>query len=329
MPVKDPRVLEAVHVKELFPTAPFHFDASMHKPDHFPSKDNEYTTGLRWQTMLWQGHPLGLKFENRGTIDRPAVHLSIWSHENIGQDFFRDLVAEINYRYNFKFDLREFNQKYNGDPQLGPVIDKWRGMRPLSCSSLYENLIIAIVLQNATVRRSVSMMQALFQNYGTLLSYDDRELYCFWEPGVVAHISEQELRGLKIGYRAKSIKRISEDFSEKVIDEFELRDKSVEEQREALLKLYGIGPASVWYILFDVFHQFDELDHISPWEQRIYSKLFFGGDPEKPVEVKDLLELFDERFGQYKMLAIHYIWEDLFWKRQNENIAWLEKMIRL
>jgi 3-methyladenine DNA glycosylase/8-oxoguanine DNA glycosylase len=45
-------------------------------------------------------------------------------------------------------------------------------MRPAHAGSLYECLVIAIVLQNATVRRTVQMMQALLERYGTLLSYD-------------------------------------------------------------------------------------------------------------------------------------------------------------
>jgi len=28
-------------------------------------------------------------------------------------------------------------------------------------------------------------------------------------------------------------------------------------------------------------------------------------------------------------LAVHYIWEDIFWRRKNEKIEWLEKEIRL
>jgi len=28
-------------------------------------------------------------------------------------------------------------------------------------------------------------------------------------------------------------------------------------------------------------------------------------------------------------LAVHYIWEDIFWRRKNEKIDWLEKEIRL
>jgi hypothetical protein len=84
----------------------------------------------------------------------------------------------------------------------------------------------------------------------------------------------------------------------------------------------------VWYILFDVFHHLDQMDHISPWEPKIYSKLFFDRDPDDLVEVDELLKTF-ERFGEYQMLAVHYIWEDLFWRRKHEHVEWLEKLIRL
>jgi 3-methyladenine DNA glycosylase/8-oxoguanine DNA glycosylase len=327
--MNNPLVLEAKHVIELLPKAPFNFDATMHKPDHFPSADNEWEPGIRWQTMLWQHMPLGFEFENRGTIDQPRISLSIWSRYQLDHNFLDGLTDEISYRYSLQLDLTDFNRRFGDDPQLGPVIDKWRGMRPANYSSLYEYLIIAIVLQNATVRRSVNMMQALFENYGALLSYDDRELYCFWEPEAMDRATEQELRQLKVGYRAKSIKRVTEAFGSRKIDEFELRNKSREEQREALLGLYGIGLASVGYILSDVFHHLDELNHISPWEQKIYSKLFFDTDPDEPASVDRLLGLFNERFGGYKELAVHYFWEDLFWRRKCEKIGWLEKLIRL
>ena len=327
--MSKPVVLEAKCVVELVPKAPFNFDATMHKPDHFPSADNEWEPGIRWQTMLWQNRPLGLKFENQGTVDRPGISLSVWSRDELGQDFLDGLADEINYRCNLQLDLTEFNRRFGDDPQLGPVIDKWRGMRPANFSSLYEYLIIAIVLQNATVRRSVNMMQALFENYGTPLSYDEKERYCSWEPEVVDRATEQELRQLKVGYRAKSIKRVTEAFVRREIDEFELRNKSGEEQRQALLGLYGIGPASIGYVLSDVFRHLDELNHISPWEQKIYSKLFFDTEPDEPVSVDKLLDLFNERFGGYRGLAVHYFWEDLFWKRKHERIEWLEKLIRL
>ena len=173
------------------------------------------------------------------------------------------------------------------------------------------------------------MMQVLFENYGTKVRFDGREFYCFWEPKDLDKVSEEELRALKVGYRAKSLKRVSGQFAAGEIDEFELRKKSKEEQREALLGLYGIGPATVGYILFDVFKHYDELNHISPWERKIYSKLFFDRDPGNPVSEEKLLNLFEKRFGKYKTLAVHYIWEDLWWKRKYKPVPWLEELIRL
>jgi 3-methyladenine DNA glycosylase/8-oxoguanine DNA glycosylase len=321
--------LRMVLTEDLLPTPPFNFDASLHKPDHFPSADNAWEPGVRWQTMLWRRQTLGLKFENRGTIHEPRVALSIWSRKPLEREFLDSLIAEINYRYNFQLDLTEFNRAFRDDPHLGPIIRRWRGMRPLNYSSLYEYLIIAIVLQNATVRRSVSMMQVLLERYGTLLVYDGKELYCAWEPKVVDRATEEELRALKVGYRTKSIKRVTAAFARGEIDEFALRSKTREEQRQALLGLYGIGPASVGYILSDVFHHLDELEYVSPWEQKIYSKLFFNADPDDPVPTDQLLQLFNTRFGKYKMLAVHYVWEDLFWRRKHEPVEWLEKLIRL
>lgn len=201
-------------------------------------------------------------------------------------------------------------------------------MRPGHPSCLYEYLIIGIVLQNASVRRSIQMFKALLEKYGTLLEFDGKELWCFWSPGKLQNVSVDDLRALKVGYRAKSIRKIDDIFFEGLIDEYELRNKNRETQMAELLKIYGVGPATVWYLLFDVFHHWDFFNHVSPWEQKIYSKLFFDRDPENPVPVPKILKYF-ERYGKYKQLAVHYIWEDLFWKRKNEKIPWLEKQIRV
>lgn len=320
--------LKKVHSIELLPTAPFNFDATFHKPDHFTSGDNEWKKGVRWQTWYWEGKQLGLKFINNGTVAKPKVQVDIFFTKKLDKAFIKSLSDEIEYRFNLRLKLDGFCNQFKNDKVLGPIIEKWKGMRPGHPSSLYEYLIIGIVLQNATVKRSMQMFQALLESYGKLLKYDGKKLWCFWEPGGLKKATEDDLRALKVGYRAKSIKKIDAHFVNNEIDEFELRNKNLETQKEELLDLYGVGPATVWYLLFDVFHHWHFFDHVSPWEQKIYSKLFFDKDPEKPVEVKKILKYF-ERYGDYKQLAVHYIWEDLWWKRKNKNIPWLEKLIRV
>jgi len=310
------------------PLKPFNFDATFHKPDHFTSGDNLWQLGIRWQTKNWRKIPLGIKFINQRTVTNPLIEIKIYAKIKLSIEFVKSLVKEIEYSYNLNLDLKDFYKEFKNDKILGPVLKKWKGMRPGHPSSLYEYLIIGIVLQNASIKRSVQMFQALLLNYGRLLEFDGKKLWCFWNPGDLEKITEDDLRALKVGYRAKSIKKLDEQFFQGLINEMELRKRDREIQREELLNLYGIGPATVWYILFDVFHHWNFFNHISPWEQKIYSKIFFNQNPENPVAVEKLLKYL-KKFGEYKQLAVHYIWEDLFWKRKNEHIPWLEKEIRL
>lgn len=320
--------LKKVETVEIIPTSPFNFDATFHKPDHFTSGDNYWEKGVRWQTWLYHRKTLGLKFINTGSVKRPRITVNIYHIKKLAQPFIDSLVNEIKYRYNLDLDLTDFYNKFKDDTVLSPIIKKLYGMRPGHPSSLYEYLIIGLVLQNATVRRSIQMFESLLKTYGTKLEFDKKILWCFWKEGGLVNVSEQQLRDLKVGYRAKSIKIIDDYFAGGVINETNLRKKDRETQMEELLKLYGVGPATVWYLLFDVFHHWDFFNHISPWEQKIYSKVFYNHDPEDPVSVKKLLKHF-EKSGEYKQLAVHYIWEDLWWKRKNEDIPWLEKLIRV
>ncbi len=82
--MRSPLILNQLHVREIKPTAPFNFDATFHKPDHFPSADNAWQPGQRWQTMLWQGQPLGLLFSDCGSPNTPLIQLTVFAQKGIG-----------------------------------------------------------------------------------------------------------------------------------------------------------------------------------------------------------------------------------------------------
>ncbi len=278
--------------------------------------------------MLWQGEKLGLIYEDAGTKSKPRVRVRIFSKNKLTKDFLEELKREIIWRFNLDMDLAGFYKDVGKDPLLKTTIKRFYGLRPMSYSSLYEYLVISIVLQNTVVRRSIKMLQSLFENYGSPVEYDKQKFWCYWEPKVLAGAKEQKLRDLKMGYRAKSLIRVSESFAKNEIDESALRKKNQEEQEEILLSLYGIGPASVGYIMFDALHRWDHMKQISPWEQKIYTHIFFNKNHEKHlVPVSKMLKRF-EKWGKWKGLAVNYVWEDIWWKRKHEHIPWLEKEIR-
>lgn len=304
----------------------YNFDATIHKPSHFPSSDNEWQKGKYWITMLWKGKYLGLKLENKGTIANPKIKLIVYSKESLPKEYKQSLIPEIEWRFNLKSDISEFNKKFKKDKVLGPLFKKWKGMKPVAANSFYETLVIYIVLQNATVRRTHQMLENLFNKFGKRVKFDNKILSTFWQAKAIAKVSEQVLRDLKLGYRAKFLKRISEQFAKGEIDESEMREMPRDELKQEALKLYGIGPASVEYLLFEDFYHCDHLATIPPWEQKIMSKLLFN---KKLVSIKKILDFFRKRYSGWEKLAFHYIWEDVFWKRKTQSIDWLEKEIRL
>jgi len=316
------------HKREFFisPTAPFHFDGTFHKPSHYPDKLDDWESGKYWQAIRIGKRPFGLKIENKGETQRPKIKVSVFYDKNISKDDLEKIKQEIIWRFDLNADLKEFNKLARGDKRFHPVFKKWLGMRNSSAHNLYELLIIAVLLQNATVRRTVQMTNVLLNNYGTKLKFDGREIFALWLPEKLNVVSEKELRDLKIGYRAKFIKRLSQDFAKGKIDEPKLRTLDQESAKKELMKLYGVGPETARILLFEVCHQYNTFDHIAPWQQKIYSRIFYKKSLVPANKIRDDIK---KRYGRYSMLAVHYIWEDIFWRRKNEKIDWLEKEIRL
>ena len=158
----------------------------------------------------------------------------------------RDIAAELRWRFDLdSTGVPEFVRRFKKDKYLASIIRKRPGMRPKSTYSLYEYLVITVLLQNTVVRRSVSMLQALFERYGRLVRFDGKALWEFWAPEQVHHAREEQLRALKLGYRAKTLKRQAEQFVHHEIDELALRNnRDMTVLAAALDRIYGVGPQS-------------------------------------------------------------------------------------
>ncbi|WP_187437731.1 DNA-3-methyladenine glycosylase family protein [Actinomadura decatromicini] len=282
--------------------------------------------GAYWQTMIWEGRVLGIRMVDAGSRTAPGIRLTVYSADRLPETTLQKVARELTTRFDLDAEIAPFVELFRDDPVLGPAIERWSGMRVGTSYSLYEFLAIAVVLQNTTVRRSTQMMSALFGEFGTVAGFDGREFPTFWRPEQVASAGEQRLRELKLGYRAKTLHRIAESFRAGEVDEFAIRALPSAERRHHLLKIYGVGPASVSYLLFEVFHHHDAFETVPPWEQKIYSRLLFD---EEIVPAEKILAEVAHRWDGWRMLAAHYLFEDLFWRHAKEEIPWLRALIRM
>lgn len=94
--------------------------------------------------------------------------------------------------------------------------------------------------------------------------------------------------------------------------------------RKTLLGIYGVGPASVDYLMQGAFHRKATFDTVSPWEAKIFSRILFN----KPwVGPKRVLSELLRRYGDWRGLAAHYLFMDLAWKHRKNRIDWFAKLM--
>jgi 3-methyladenine DNA glycosylase/8-oxoguanine DNA glycosylase len=297
----------------------------MHKPSHFPAPLDCFEDGLFWFTLRLGDKVYGVRLGPE--VRRKAgIPLQVYARQPVAGALLASLEREIGHRFGMDLELTGFLKAVSDDPVLAPVARRWSGMRPSCAFSLYELLCISIVLQNAQVGRSVKMLQSLLGRYGSLIRFGGKEMYAFWAPSALAATSEEELRQLKVGYRAKAFLRVSRFFEDHAEFEAELRSLPKDVAGKRLREIYGVGPATSWYLLFESLKHLDAFDHVSPWEQKILSRLMFR---KELVPAEEILAEAKKRWGQWRMLAVHYLFEDLFWRRRHEPVDWLEPLIRL
>jgi 3-methyladenine DNA glycosylase/8-oxoguanine DNA glycosylase len=265
--------------------------------------------------------------ENMGVTDKPKVKLTAYSKNKPSTGIMERVVEELDWRYGFNENLSEFLREFKNDEFLKPTFKRWKGMRVNCANSLYELVIISIVLQNATVKRTVQMMNNLFNAYGSRLRFNDKELFAYWNPDDLNKVDEEDLRALKVGYRAKMIKRVSQAFAHGEIDELKLRKMNTEDAKNEVMKLYGVGPASAQIILSGYLRKYDAFDLKGRfWEQKILSRVMFG---RKLVSADEITDELNRRYGKWRGLAFHYVFTDLFWRHREKEIPWLDKEIRM
>jgi 3-methyladenine DNA glycosylase/8-oxoguanine DNA glycosylase len=307
---------------------PFNFTATVHKPSHFPAPIESFDGELlHWPMRLPDSRIVGI--QARAGADGTGVDLIAYTRPDatLTATDIAFLSAEIRHRLALDVDLREFHEFAGRDPLRAPAAQAWAGMRPSCLFSLYELLCITTCLQNAQVGRSVTMLGALLAEYGKRVDIDGTQVYAFWTPTDMAQADENALRALKVGYRAKTFIRAGTDFAADDRFEVALRGMTKSQAHKALQRIYGVGPASAWYLLFESLKHLDAFDYVSPWERKILAHLLFD---EEDCDPERLLGECLARWGRYRMLAVHYLFENLFWQRKHgTGPHWLDELILL
>ena len=310
--MKRTKKLQKICERGLEAIPPFNFKYTVYKPSHFPTKleDFDEASETMYRTLrLSQDKIIGLKMADLQKVKgKDGIMAEIFSNRALTEQDLQKVRGHISHAYGLNENIESFYKAVDNDASIQKPIQNLRGMRVSCFENLFEILNISSMLQNTTVKRSEQMMGNMLSSFGKKVDYDGRQLYVFYTPQDIVQSSEQKLRELKVGYRAKFLMEIARHFSTNVDLGEKLKLMDFEEAKEELMEIRGVGPYSARIALFQYLRRPNEINFDS-WKRKIFSGCFFGNENE---EVEKVEKEAKQRWGDWGGYVGLYVIEDLF-----------------
>ena len=151
-----------------------------------------------------------------------------------------DAAPVLRERLGLGDDLPAIRGSAPDDDMVQSAWDRYWGLRIVR-DPAFPSLISFICSAQMHVTRIHRMQQALREAFGTPVEFDGETYHAYPTPEQLAGASEDELRELKLGYRAPYVERTAEMVATGEADPADARGRPYEEARDALTEFVGVG----------------------------------------------------------------------------------------
>lgn len=140
----------------------------------------------------------------------------------------------------------------------------------------WEALCSFIISQNNNIPRIKGIVERLCRDFGEQISGDD---YTFPSYEVLYDKTPEDLAVLRAGFRSKYIIDAAKKVKSKEVDLYNLHSMSIEDARQELMKITGVGPKVAECTLLYGIGMMNAFP-VDVWVKRIVSELYPSGLPE-------------------------------------------------
>lgn len=153
----------------------------------------------------------------------------------------------------------------------------------------WEALCSFIISQNNNIPRIKKIISSMCENFGEKIQDG---CFSFPEANIISKLEEKDLAPLRCGFRSSYILDAAKKVASGEINFNQIGHMALEQAREELMKIKGVGPKVAECTLLYGLHRLDAFP-LDVWMKRAMQELFPGVDPQA--------------FGEYAGIAQQYI----------------------
>lgn len=221
---------------------------------------------FRWENQngIWHG-VVGDKVLNISTTEKEIIFdTTEQDFENIWTDYF-----DLNRNYD------EIVEVLKQDEYFKAAHEEFKGIRILN-QEPWETLCSFIISQNNNIPRIKGIINRLCENFGEKITDND---YTFPSADVISNLTLDDLAPLRAGFRSKYILDAAQKVASGDVNLEILKDIPIEQAREELIKIKGVGKKVAECTLLYGCRHIDAFP-VDVWVNRVLGEMYPDDLPE-------------------------------------------------
>ncbi|MGD9507508.1 MAG: DNA-3-methyladenine glycosylase 2 [Geminicoccaceae bacterium] len=201
------------------------------------------------RVLVVNGQPLGIEVEQVAPPERPVLQVAV-SGANLPPGTRPAVLSALTRMLGCDRCLTEFYRLADGDPLLGPLARRYRGLKPPRYPTLFEALVNAFACQQVTLSLGILLLNRLAEACATGFDGVNGRAFAFPGPADLAARAPDELRTLGFSrQKALAINELACAMALHRLDAGELEFQDDPTVVARLRQLRGVGRWTAEYVL--------------------------------------------------------------------------------
>ena len=234
----------------LKPVPPFRLDLTVWALRRRPSNVIDRWDGQTYRRVLaLKDEPVEAAITQAGSPNSPRLQITLIG-DRITANLKEAAIESLERLLGLRKNLADFYQRAAADARLGPLVKRFRGMKPPRFPTVFETLANAIACQQMSLSLGILLLSRMAEEFGPAIDGSTGQAHAFPRPEDLANLTPADFRRLGFS-RAKggSLIALARACAGGQIDLEALDGLSNEAMIERLLDLKGVGRWSAEYVL--------------------------------------------------------------------------------
>jgi DNA-3-methyladenine glycosylase II len=287
---------------KIFPKSPFDFSKSLDFIGMFaPSEGELKVSGLSFTRAInHENQTVAFRLENEGTVLEPVLSCTLYSPEEIDEKMKYALLDRIRFYLSLDDDLKPFYNLGSKDPKFAPLLEELYGLHQVKFLTPFEAAAWAVLSQRISMKVAHKMKNKLTEAVGDSIQVEEVDYKTFPSARQVINLGVENLVSIiKNERKSEYLIAVAEAFDR--VDENFLRHGNIEEVKEWLLNIRGIGE---WSAHLELIRGLGRMEELSEQDQTLFNcfKKFYGREA-----TEEQLKRIAAGYGGYKGYWAYYL----------------------